>query len=292
MKSSTLGLIIIVCFIVIGIISKGQIFHGGPIGIDIDVNPDNNGDGVIDESDSYSTGDQGNAYRNSSNTDYTDKVYISRVQNPGEFNVQITLGANLQKNESVLITGWKIKSVRSGQEMLIGGAANIANVGVTDQSAIVLTGRPRVIVSTRTSPIGTSFRVNMCSGYLAERNHFEPLLYTSCPRPIDDIPAGTRGLNDECLDYIQTLPMCRVPNTRDFPNREEDGYSLSNACESYLKTKVNYQSCMVNNVAKPNFLLNEWRVYTGFRGIFGFDRRDTLQLIDNLGRVVDSYEIN
>lgn len=295
MKSETLGILIIVAIIVIGIFTGGDIFRGGPIQVvpkDDQSSTDyssESGSNYSDSSDSDSNNSNNSA--NDPSTDFTDRVYISRVTNPGSFNLSITLGASLNKGETALITGWKIKSLRTGQQMTIGGASQVANPGVLDQSPIILGPYSKVVVEPGTSPIGTSFRINKCSGYLAEKYFFEPTVYTSCPRPIDDIPTTVQNLNDECLDYIDSLPSCKIPHERDFPDEEEDGYSLTTSCETYLKTRVNYQNCIYNNVSDSDFLQNEWRVFTGFRGIFGFDKRDTLILIDNWGRTVDSYDI-
>ncbi len=299
MSSNTVGILIIIAIVIIGIASGGEIFRSGSP-ITISSNATTTEELRTENSYDYTSNVSPNStlVYNSPEYSYVDsrgqtvfapyegKVSIASINNPGSFDEYVSLNFALDKGETLLITGWKLRSVRTGQETVIGGAANIPTVGVKDQSPIVLTSRSRVVVSIGNSPINTSFRINKCSGFLEEKNNFHPQLWTSCPRVIDDAPDLSKNINDKCLDYLEGLPICRVPKERDFKD-----LGLSNSCETFLKTKVNYPTCVANHAGDADFLEDEWRVYTNYRGLFGLKERDSIELLDNAGRVVDTYAI-
>mgnify|MGYP001587682543 FL=1 len=294
MNSNFVGILIIIAIIVIGVATGGDIFRGGN-GMNATSTSRNAGQGdVRGDSGSTSNGNSatgdsttggyfGNQARNPNASIYEGKISINNINNGGTFNEYAVLSTDLDDNESVVITGWKLKSTVTGREIVIGGAANIPIVGVRDQSPITLPTNAEVIVSTGFSPIGTSFRINKCAGFLEERKNFSPSIWTRCPATIDDVPPLSRTINDICLDYIENLPRCEIPGERDFPD------NLTNACETFLKTKVDYENCVVNHVGDPDFLEPEWRVYTGLGGIWGREKRENIQLLDNSGKVVDTY---
>jgi hypothetical protein len=286
MSDTTLGILIIIGIIILGIASGGDIFRGGSNPIPAESNPAI--EYTYTDEDIYpsSNGSYVNSLGQTISTSYTGKVSIDYVGNPGKFDQYIQLGTNLNEGESVLITGWKIRSVITGQEATIGGAARVATVGIRDESPVLLTSGSYATIILGRSPIGTSFQTNQCMGFLDDRYNFEPSISYSCYRVIDDAPPLSRDINNACLNYIETLPGCRVPHKRDF---EELG--LTNACEEFLKTKVNYRTCVTNHMNDEDFLRKDWRLYTDFRGTFGISQRDSIQLLDNQGRVVDTYSI-
>lgn len=286
MKGHGLGIAIIVGIIFIAIITGGDIFRGNPVG----VSP------ISDAERTTST----NRTSISSNKKtepvatsvYAKKVFLSSVNEPGSFNEYFEIGNSLRDGERVIITGWKIKSTVTGNEITIPGAAVIANIGVQDQTVVSIESGDVVYVNLGTSPIGTSFRLNSCTGFFEERNNFEPSLPVRCP-DINYAPSLSNTYNNVCLDYIERFPTCKVPRERDFPEPDEDGNyygpKLSSACKNWLTSQVSYQSCVTHNITEPNFLKPEYRLYANYRGIMTLEKRDTLVLIDNLGQIVDSY---
>lgn len=217
---------------------------------------------------------------------YKDKITIRNVRNPETFDEYITLSSNLDRGEVVAISGWRLRSLVTGSEVVIGGASNNPIVGLRSEDPIVISRGARVIITQGNSPIGTSFRVNKCSGYLEQKKNFSPALSTyRCPAPIEDAPPLSRDFDNECLDYIESLPICEEPRERDTP---ED--RLTHACEQYIETQINYESCVINHRNDLDFFEQEWRVYTRARGIFWLEKRDKIQLIDNEGRVVDTID--
>lgn len=282
MSSHLTGILIIIAIIALGLSTGGDIFNGA--GTNTDPTSKN----------TYSLGESGGGTRpygsnfqemgeTANASIHKDKVTIDNVNNRGTFNEYVNLSTDLDDGEEVMITGWRIRSAVTGREMIIGGAANIPIVGMRDQSPITLSADAKVVVSTGHSPIGTSFRINKCAGYLEQKRNFQPSVRTRCPAIIDDAPPLSRGINDDCLDYIERLPRCEIPSERDFPN------NLTVACKNFLKTEVGYENCVANHAADPDFYEQEWRVYTGLGGIITREKRENIQLLDNFGRVVDAY---
>ncbi len=297
MSSNTLGIVIIIGIIIIAIATGGDIFRHGPITI----SPENRNGNVSETYDDNTNssrygldggvlGDQSRYYDRNSGDSIFDKVSITNVYNPGRLDEYITLSVYLDKDESIILTGWKLRSVMTGQEVLIGGAARVPIVGLTDQTAIQISGAEsrsnQVSIIIGRSPINTSFRLNSCMGFLEEEKHFEPAIYSSCPRAIEYAPALSANFDDDCLDYIEGLPRCEVPRERDYKD-----LGLSRSCRDFLNTKINYANCIVNNIRDEEFFLNKWYVYTNTRGAFGLKERDTIQLIDRAGVVISSYDI-
>ncbi len=308
MSDSTLGIIIIICFIILGFVTRGAIFHNSPVLV-----PAHNT--TVNTTDTGPDADTIAAARNQQTADeqlslihaqavnlnkrvnqlteeenaspYKNIVSISGVYQPGNFDEYVSLFANPRFGQSITLTGWKLRSTVTGDTITIGGAANIPDFNQTTNAPIVITGQSSfVTVSVGRSPLGYSLRLNRCTGFLDPDNLFNPFLPRSCPLPYTDAPALSNSIDNKCLDYIESLSSCTVYKERDLP---ED---LSRSCKRYIETYVNYDSCVENHRLDTNFYTGEWRVYANNHGTFGLERRDKIQLIDNLGLVVDSYEID
>jgi hypothetical protein len=65
----------------------------------------------------------------------------------------------------------------------------------------------RALISSGTSPIGASFQVNMCSGYLNEVGTFTPVLRNECPDGSDcHANAAKNHTYNACVDAHQNDP--------------------------------------------------------------------------------------
>src|SRR3989344_4929911 len=181
--------------------------------------------------------------------------------------------------ESVNITGWSLVG-KSGLDIKIGLGTILPIIGqISGETGIVLKPGERAYVVTGRSPLGTSFKVNKCTGYLNKARNIFPSLGTSCPEPLDENPPG--NLDDKCLDYIETIPRCEA-GIGPYP------LGLSAECQSFLIEKINYNACVSNHKNDPDFYKSEWRVYLGREEDLWRDKRETIILRDSLGKAVDS----
>lgn len=200
--------------------------------------------------------------------------------------VRIEVGS--RASGPVTVSGWKLKSTVTNQEITIGEVAQLFQFGRTNpKGAITLSPRDRLIINTGTSLIGQdSFRANMCSGYLNQFYRFNPSMSTgsSCPRPQDElISRSTIPLTDSCHDYIRRLSSCSVPDFTRFP------VDLTPRCRTFLQGELNYNACVSAHLKNANFWGSEWRLYLGRSEPLWRTTRETVELIDEFGNVVDSF---
>jgi hypothetical protein len=216
---------------------------------------------------------------------YKDKVSLAYVNRSatasGEY---LTLRVNSLSTTTIPITGWKIKSLSSGNTVTIPQGVYLFFAGtINSREDIYVHGGDTVYIVTGTSPIGESFRINRCSGYLTQYQKFTPYISNQCPSPTKEMGASipdTVG-NVSCLDYIETLSSCRVP-TGTIPN------TWTYECRSFLETKLTYSSCINTHKNDKNFYKQEWRVYLSRSSPVWLSRRESLVLYDNVGKVVST----
>ncbi|MEI6843208.1 MAG: hypothetical protein WCK48_01725 [bacterium] len=208
--------------------------------------------------------------------------YVTRSTNPAQEYVTLRMSGNA--TSTVQITGWKIKSLSSGSEVEIpkGTYLYFAN-SINSADNILLTDQDVVYVITGTSPLGYSFKTNKCSGYMSQFQTFVPYLSTNCPAPrnedLSSIPS--RVENDNCFDYIDSFPSCRI-QTDLLPN------NYSYECRKFIIDKINYGSCVDTHKSDKDFYQHEWRVYLGRSDHLWKDKRENIALYDNNGKLVDS----
>lgn len=133
----------------------------------------------------------------------------------------------LKVKKSVNLTGWKLKSQRTGNSVTIGKVNPIANSVLEKQDLIANPGDRIIVVSGR-SPIRESFRMNSCS---------------------------------DSLDIFEENP--RIP--------------------------FGYADCVKENEHKDNFFEDEWQVYGNEKDSVWKRTRDTINLVNLDGKVVDTY---
>lgn len=152
---------------------------------------------------------------------------------------------------------------------------------VNNKEPIFLESGGKAIITTGQSPIGYSFRLNKCTGYLEQFQDFIPSLSKDCLYPRDeDLPSGPGGLDDKCLDYIDKLPRCEI--VKSIP-----AY-LSSQCQEYISTKINYKSCVDTHRDDPDFYKNEWRIFLGRNDELWKEKRETIELLDKSGGLIKS----
>lgn len=198
----------------------------------------------------------------------------------------VSIAADSKNTEPVNVTGWRIGSAVSLQVYAIPAANRLPRPGsIGPEEAIVLGPGERLIVLTGRSPIGESFRTNICTGYLDQYQTFIPALQKSCPRVKDDLveTAETiRSLGDECFAVINRIGTCKA-HSGSLPTPR-----YSEECQAYIRERANYSGCVDLYRNKENFFTREWRAYLGRDQEAWRNSREILQLYDPSGRVVDT----
>ncbi len=209
--------------------------------------------------------------------------YVTRSTDPKKEYLQITVGTT---KTPINVTGWTVKSENTGQTVQIPKGTYLYFAGtLNSEEDIYLNSGEKLYLVTGISPNGSSFKVNKCSGYLSQFQTFTPYLYTSCPAPkkedLSSIPKTVK--NDDCLDYIDRFPTCKI-QTQNTPA------NWSYECTNFIYTKINYPSCINTHKGDADFYVKEWRVYLKRSERLWKDRREKIVIYDSVGKIVDTLE--
>ena len=194
----------------------------------------------------------------------------------------IQIVASRRNLQPINISNWSIKSAVTGKGLQIGAGSYLPFGGrVNSEGAILLNPGDKAVIVTGRSPFGVSFRLNTCTGYLEQFQDYTPRLPLECPRAEDeDYSTGIGGLNDACLDFLESIRRCEIETN--FP------LGLSNECRDYVSSQLNYNACVSNHRDEPDFLKAEWRIFLKRSDDLWKTKRETILLIDETGRTVDS----
>lgn len=212
------------------------------------------------------------------------RLSAGTVRSPESASEYLTIHAAAGTRGPVSLAGWSVMSLISKHRYPLPLAASPYILGTLSSVAppTLAPGESAVIVSGR-SPVGVSFRENICSGYLAELQQFTPSLQASCPLPGDTVSlsAGTlQQYGAECLDYIAGLSACRIPET--IP------YSLPASCRILIANTFTYNGCVDAYRASIGFNTDTWRLYLGSPIELWNNTHDVIRLLDAEGRTVDA----
>lgn len=202
--------------------------------------------------------------------------YNVREEDPQKEYLEIR--ASSQNKEAIVISNWTIKG-KTGLDVKIGKGSYLPYSGqVNPQEAIKLEPGEKAVIITGRSPIGTSFRLNKCTGYFQQFQEFIPRLPKECPYPKEEyIP---EYLNEDCVEHIERLPKCEFPVNALPPN-------LLSTCHNYIIENVNYKTCVQNHRSDTNFYKKEWRVYLNRDTEIWGNKHDTIALYDENGATID-----
>jgi len=195
----------------------------------------------------------------------------------------VILEAASSNTAPISLRGWSVQSALTGLRGYVPRGAHPFLMGaVNTQSDVYLDPGGLAIVNSGTSPAGTSFRENLCTGYLAELQPFTPSLTRSCPSPKDSFaftPENIQNYGESCYDFVQTLSSCTFP--REVPA------NLSPACHTFLANNFSYNGCVQNYRHTSGFSGDEWRLYLDAHGELWRNSHDIIRLLDAEGRTVD-----
>ncbi len=190
----------------------------------------------------------------------------------------IEIKASSVNRNFLLLTGWSLKN-KGGKVVKIGKGSYLPVPSkINSQQIIFLKPGEKAYVITGESPIGTSFRVNKCTGYFEEFQNFYPPLAKECPLASEDDPPDY--LNGNCLNFINNIPRCETVSA-DIPS------GLSGTCRKYVTQKINYQTCVQKHKSDSDFYREEWRVYLGKNKELWNNRDETIILSDKNGKMID-----
>ncbi|MEX0917418.1 MAG: hypothetical protein WDZ90_02770 [Candidatus Paceibacterota bacterium] len=197
----------------------------------------------------------------------------------------VIIEASRSNTNPVVISGMRLSSPISGKNYPIpdGVITPNSNVVSSENPISLNPGESAVIVSGQ-SPIGVSFRLNKCTGYLENFQNFTPDLPRSCPRPEEELFAKqnvVQEFNNECIDFIERLPRCET-----FLGQLPLGYT--NACRQFIANDLTYAGCVENHRSDSDFNVDEWRVYLGRNEELWREKREIIRLLDREGKVVDA----
>lgn len=196
----------------------------------------------------------------------------------------VTLKASSKNESGVVISKWRIVSGVTGKGSDVGKAAPLVYSGkVNIEQSVIMYAGDKVIVSTGRSPIGTSFKVNKCTGYMSQFQTFTPSLQKNCPFPeeeIDFFDDKTIFSEDVCLDFIDTLQRCQI-YTKPLP------LTLSNSCMDAITYEVNYNSCIDKHKYDSDFEKPEWRIFLKQSDTLWKSRREVIKLVDENNKLID-----
>lgn len=184
----------------------------------------------------------------------------------------------LSASDTVDITGWQIKTNRSGE--YIPQAIGLYDPsGLTAPRDIFLGQGQYVYIYSSSGPF--NLRLNKCIGYIANSNKFTPQIPPNCPY-LNQAAVSKMGFTGTCENYIYSLGSCQVPNLNSSQIPQTDY-----ACRDYLENNFNYKSCFNAHVSDADFLSNQWWVWAGSSPLDPY--HDTVNLFDRSGLLVDQY---
>jgi hypothetical protein len=207
----------------------------------------------------------------------------ARFNEPDKEYIKIIASQN--NTQPTRISGWRVKSAVTGKSFVIGQGAYLPYTGRvnSEKEIFLLPGESAVIQSGR-SPLGVSFRLNSCTGYLEQFQDYSPALPQQCPHPANEnIPQGPGGVTDACFDFLENLRRCEVYIKALPPSLSEDP-----VCQEYISKNVSYNGCVDLHKNDKDFYKNEWRVFLGRDGDLWKAERETILLLDADGKLVDS----
>lgn len=196
----------------------------------------------------------------------------------------LILQANFSNTAPISLAGWSLQSAVSGVRIMIPAAAPEFVSGILNTvSMISLSPGGSAYVVSGPSPVGVSFRENVCSGYLGERQTFTPELERQCPLASEELSLNAQNIanfGDTCVDYTRVLPQCHFPGLDAKPN-------VTDACANFLLNRLSYNGCMMAHRNDRDFYTSSWRVYLASGVNLWRDTHDVIRLLDEDGRTVD-----
>ena len=208
----------------------------------------------------------------------------------------VTIQVSSSAPQDYPITGWRLQSVSTDTSVRIGtGSALPTSGGVNETAPIVLHPGDQAYIVSGESPIGGSFRENMCTGYLGYSQSFSPALAQRCPTARDEFDhyfEGNPYKDTGCYQAVQNTSICKTPS---------DAGRISSYCLALIDKRLNYNGCVASHQYDAYFSTGTWRIFLGRTDITRTHKekseygelwkssRDGVRLLDENGLTVDLY---
>ena len=188
-------------------------------------------------------------------------------------------------NDKVSTEGWRLQSVMTGKNITLPEASYLPQTSTINSKRVVFASSgDKFYITTGRSPIGASFRTNLCTGYLEQFQNFYPTLKKECPAPEDEddfITYGPNAFNDDCIDRVERLRKCEI-NTKTLP------IDTQYECGVYIAQEINYNACVKKHKDEPNFYRQEWRIFLNREEEMWKQKREVIKLVDGEGNLIDT----
>ena len=184
---------------------------------------------------------------------------------------------------TVSLTGYRLVSTKTHGSATIQGGTELARAGsVNPSNAVVLRPGDHMLVTTGSSPIGTSFRENACTGYLGQFQSFYPPIIKNCPLPTTEVMRAYSGSDKgSCASFSSRISQCSTLVS---------GSGMgSPSCMNFLQSTLSYNACTDAHRQDPGFASSNWRMYLGQGSELWANDHDTITLTDPSGKEVDSF---
>lgn len=193
----------------------------------------------------------------------------------------VEIEASPWNKSTLVVTGWSLKTP-TGKITKIGNASNVPKQGAINyEASIALEPGDRLVIATGRSPIGVSFRENICSGYLEQFQDFSPPILKSCPSATLDLSKRNLAGEASCVSFAARIDTCKTPLTG-FPG------DISNACLYYAQNDLTYNGCVALHQNERFFFTDIWRFYAGENKEIWSNKGGVVRLYDESGSLVDS----
>ncbi len=183
----------------------------------------------------------------------------------------------------VSLSGWSLQSVLTGKRVPLPAASNLFVLGVVNPvTSVSLNPGQTAVVISGASPVGVSFRENMCSGYLAQFQTFVPDIERACPDPknaMPKIPENLQRYGAACFEFVDNLTSCTFPG--------HTPSSLSSACKAFVTNTYTYNGCVNMYQYRTDFRKDVWRLFLNSTAPLWSNSHDIIRLLDAGGRTVD-----
>ncbi len=204
----------------------------------------------------------------------------SGAKSDDEESERVTIMVSGAASNSISTAGWKLRSKESGKTVNFPAGTELPQSGrVNSSGAITLRPGDQAIIVSGRSPVGASFRENMCTGYLEERQNFKPPLNQSCPTPYQELERFADDYSEQCASYVRSISYC---------TSHTNAKSVGGSCEDFVDEYLNYNGCVNAHRSDANFSLGTWRVFLGASSDLWDNQHDTIELLDAQGKIIDS----